>query len=200
MAEAKHAARSSAAPERASDEADKRQLQMAREEGEAYQQALHYMVHQVADTGGLQAAGDYLVGFAQERAEGMWHLHGERLEWLEPPAGDNCHLEIAVCDGADKRFIPSLDIQATLVAEDGAQRGQQVGPVTIPFVWHPGLYHYGRNLAVPGEGTYTLRVHIAPPTFMRHDHTNGRRYAAPVDVEFRGVHVTPGREQPETGG
>jgi hypothetical protein len=37
-------------------------------------------------------------------------------------------------------------------------------------------------------------VRLAPPEFMRHDHVNGRRYADPVEVEFGGIHITPGRE------
>ena len=180
-------------PAQPSDEADQHQLEMAREEGRLYQKSLRYMAEQVADGGGTQRAGDYIVGWAQERAEGMWHLHEGELRWHEPPAGDNCHLEIAVADGADERFIPYLDIRATVIAKDGTE----IGPLEIPFVWHPGLYHYGRNLQVPGEGEYTLRVHIAAPTFMRHDHENGKRYAEPVEAEFPGIHIKPGREKPE---
>jgi hypothetical protein len=180
-------------PDQPSDEADKQQLRMAHEEGKAYQKSLHYMVEQVADGGGTQRAGEYIVGWAQERAEGMWHLHDGKLIWHEPPPGDNCHLEISVADAADERFIPYLDVRATLIAKDGAE----IGPFEIPFVWHPGLYHYGRNLQVPGEGAYTLRVHIAPPTFMRHDHHNGRRNADPVEVVFSDIQVKPGREDPE---
>lgn len=177
--------------ERPSDEADAQQLKLAQREGDAYHAALRYMVEQVADTGAQQRAGDYIVAFAQERAEGMYHLHGDGdLRWMEPAEGENCHLEISVSDAADHRFIPYLTIHATLTAQDG----QQIGPVEIPFVWHPGLYHYGRNLTVPGDGSYTIRVQFDPPRFMRHDKVNGRRYAEPVDVEFRDVHVKTGRE------
>lgn len=176
--------------DRPSDEADEHQLALARQEGAAYAQSLRYMAEEVADTGGQQRAGDHLVGFAQERAEGMWQLHQGKLQWHEPGPKENCHLEVAVCDGSDGRFVPYLEIKATLVAADD----RQVGPFNVPFVWHPGLYHYGRNVEVPGGGTYTLRVRIAPPTFMRHDQVNGRRYAEPIDVEFRDVRITPGRE------
>ena len=63
----------------------------------------------------------------------------------------------------------------------------EVGPVEVPYVWHPGLHHYGINLEVPGDGTYTIRVHVEPPTFHRHDETNGDRYAESVEVEFEDV-------------
>jgi uncharacterized protein involved in high-affinity Fe2+ transport len=64
----------------------------------------------------------------------------------------------------------------------------------VPFLWHPGLHHYGRNIKVPGDGRYTLRVRVAPPALMRHDEANGRRYAATVEVEVKDVAIKTGRE------
>src|SRR3954464_497337 len=112
-----------------SDEADRKQLEMARQAEEAYQRSLLHMAHEVADAGGEQQAGDYIVAFAQERAEGMYMLRKEgELEWVEP-TDENCHLEISVSDAADHRFIPALDITATLIAESG----EATGPFTVPF-------------------------------------------------------------------
>jgi Fe2+ transport protein len=177
-------------PEKPSDEADRKQLEMAWAEGEAYYRSLQYMAKHVADSGGEQRAGDYIVAYAQERAEGMYMPSSEgKLEWSEPK-DENCHLEISVSDAGDGRFIPYLAIQASLISQDGTE----IGPFDVPFVWHPGLYHYGRNITVPGDGRYTLRVHIAPPAFMRHDRINGRRYADPVEVEFRDTPIKAGRE------
>lgn len=178
-------------PRKPSDEADKKQLEMAKAEGEAYQKSLKYMVEEVADTGATKEAGDYLIGIAQERAEGMYHLEGEgKLEWKEAEKEMNCHLEVSVSDRADHRFIPQLDIEATMTKESG----ETVGPFEIPFLWHPGLYHYGKDLKVPGDGRYDIKIKIAPPTFMRHDKTNGKRYAETVEVTFKNVEVTTGRE------
>ncbi len=177
-------------PERRSDEADKNQLRMAKAEGAAYQKSLAYMAKDVADAGGKKRAGDYIVGYAQERAEGMYALSGDgTLKWSKPD-GKNCHLEISVSDAGDKRFIPYLDIKATLTGPDG----KTIGPLRIPFVWHPGLYHYGRNITVPGDGKYALKVDIAPPKFMRHDKVNGKRYADAVSVEFKNVPIRTGKE------
>ena len=179
-----------APPQRPSDEADAHQLRMARREGQAYRRSLGYMANEVADSGAEKRAGDYVVAYAQERAEGMYMLHGEDdLQWTEPQ-DENCHIEISVSDAGDRRFIPYLDVAATLTAADG----QTIGPFTAPFVWHPGLYHYGCNIKVPGDGHYMLRVHIAPAPFMRHDKVNGRRYARSVDVEFADVPIRTGRE------
>ena len=177
-------------PETPSDEADRHQLAMAKKEGAAYNASLKYMAWEVADTGGQKRAGDYIVAFAQERAEGMYMLAGEgKLEWDEP-TNENCHLEISISDAGDQRFIPYLEITATLTPKGG----KAVGPFEVPFVWHPGLYHYGKNVKVPGDGPYKLDIVIKPPSFMRHDKINGKRYAKTVEVTFAEINIKTGRE------
>ena len=173
-----------------SDEVDEKQLELAEQAGDAYQSALEYMANEVAHTGGKQESGDYVVGFAQEEAEGMYVLQDEgRFEWVEPDE-ENCHVEIAVCDAADGRFVPQCTVIATLTHEDG----QQVGPVEMPLLWHPGLYHYGRNLELPTDGTYELDVRVEPPTFKRHDETNGDRYGEAAEVTFESVDIETGQD------
>ena len=178
------------ADKRPSDEVDERQLALAQEEGDTYLWSIEYMANEVAHTGDVTEVGDFKIAFAQEAAEGMYRRHeGGDLEWIEPDE-ENCHLEVAVADIDDGRFVPELDVEATLVPEDG----EAVGPVEVPYVWHPGLHHYGINLEVPGDGTYTVRVTVEPPTFPRHDEANGDRYAEPVDVTFEDVDVETGRD------
>ena len=178
-----------AATQKPSDEADARQLKMASAEGKAYAKSLDYMATKVADNGAQRRAGDYIVGIAQERAEGMYHMMGGKLMWHEP--GDtNCHLEVSVRDAADERFVPYLTIHAMLTPKGR----ETMPPVAVPFIWHPGLYHYGINLKLPGDGTYTIVIEIDPPEFMRHDKTNGKRYTKPVTVTFRNFEIKTGKE------
>lgn len=172
-----------------SDEADKTQLKLAGEEGAAYFKSLEYMANEVADNGGKQHQGDFIVGFAQERAEGMYHLKEGKLEWMGPSKDENCHFEVSVVDATDHRFVPHLDITLT-VTDD---KGKEIGSERMPFLWHPGLYHYGKNWALPGDGTYDLTIDIAAPDFHRHDKKNGKRYAKPVRAVFRGIKVKTGR-------
>ena len=176
-------------PMESSDEADPKMLDMARRQGDALQEAARFMMYEEADDGGETHAGDYLVGYAVESAEGMYQLRDGELEWQEP-GEENCHIEIAVRDAADGRLVPALDVRLTVLDEGG----NEVGTHTQPFLWHPWLYHYGRNWKVPGEGSYTLQVRIEPPTFGRHDKKNGLRYAEPVEVEFRGVQIKTGQK------
>lgn len=176
-------------PARASDEATTEQLKMAREQGRVLKAAADEMLEEEA-TGEELRAGDYIVAYAVEEAEGMYHsMHGQ-LMWHDPAENENLHVEVLVRDGADGRFIPTLGITVTLLDPDG----KDLGTHEQEFMWHPWLYHYGRNWEVPGDGAYTMRVHIEPPVFMRHDKTNGLRYQYPVDVTFENVQVKTGRK------
>lgn len=49
---------------------------MAKREGAAYHASLKYMAYEVADSGGQEQAGDYIIAFAQERAEA--HVYAGR--------------------------------------------------------------------------------------------------------------------------
>lgn len=176
-------------PKHPSDEADERQLELARGKGDAYREALEYLIHEVAHAGGMQAVKDVVIGFAQEDAEGLYVDNAEgELTWREPD-GENCHIEVAVMDADDNRFIPYLDVQVTLFGENDTE----YGPYEIPFVWHPGLYHYGRNIKLPGDGTYDVHIRVTPPTFERHDHKNGNRYTRPAEATFQNVTIITGQ-------
>lgn len=47
------------------------------------------------------------------------------------------------------------------------------------------MNHDGRNLKAPGVKRYTLTLRIEPPTFIRLDELNGKRYAETVEVTFQ---------------
>ena len=175
-------------PMKSSGETSKEELQLAKSQGEAYTSALKKMSTEVAESGGEKRAGEYIIAYAVEKAEGLYHQKDGKLEW-EEPKGKNAHFEIAVRDSSDHRFIPGLDVRLTVLDSEGNEIGQH----KMPFLWHPWLYHYGRNWKLPGDGKYTLKVHIDVPKFSRHDKKNGRRYAEPVEVEFKNVQVKTGK-------
>jgi hypothetical protein len=172
-------------------EATQRQLDLARAQGDAYGTALKHMTDDVAHDGGEQRAGEYLVGYAVEEAEGMYAWVGDSLQW-QSAGDDNAHIEVSVRDAGDGRFVPCLTVEVTLTAPDGTV----IGPHEQPMLWHPMIYHYGRNWRLPADGTYVLHVRIEPPAFMRHDEVNGRRFTEPVEAEFTKVSIERGAEKP----
>jgi hypothetical protein len=174
-------------PMKVSEEAEAHQLELARAQGDAYLKALEEMATNVASDGGMKRAGDYVIAYAVEDAEGMYQMEDGELFWMEPEEA-NCHIEISVRDAADNRFIPGLTVYVRLTASDGLD----VGRHQQEFLWHPWLYHYGRNWKVPGDGSYTLDVTIKAPHFGRHDPENGKRYAEDVEVTFENIMISTG--------
>lgn len=171
-----------------SDESSRTEIGLAKGEGLAYGAALEYLTRVEASDWGEKNAGDYVVAYSIEDAEDLYHMRDGRLEWHQPEK-ENCHLEIAVRNAADGRFLPCLTVQATLVDADGST----IGSHPMPFLWHPWIYHYGRNWVVPHDGRYTMKIHIDVPTFPRHDRINGDRFREPVDLEFA-VNIKTGRK------
>lgn len=175
-----------------SDELTDRGKELAERAGDVYRETVEYFVENVAETGGSTEVDDYFLGFAQEEAEGVYSLESDgELAW-NVPDDENCHVEVVVADRADGRFVPELDVTATL--EDGAGFETEFA---VPFLWHPSMFHYGQNVEVPGDGTYDLTVTVAAPTFMRHDEENGDRYVENVEVTFEDVEIETGQDLPE---
>lgn len=154
-----------------SDEGDAKGLELGRAQGEALTRTLKHMTDEITHDGRETQHGEYLVAYAVEEAVGMYVPGDGGLEW-RPPENENAHVEIAVRDAADGRFIPGLKLEATLTAPDGSE----VGTHELPLLWHSYLYHYGRNWRVQGDGDYSLRVRFDPPLFPRHDKKNGHRF------------------------
>jgi hypothetical protein len=172
-----------------SDEATGEELALAHEQGQVMRKALKHMLENVADDGREKQVGDYLVAYAVEKAEGMYISQKNDLSWHEAEEA-NLHLEISVRDAADGRFIPGLQVWATLIDDQGRTAGSNIQP----FIWHPWLYHYGRNWQVPDEGPYTLHVRVEPADFPRHDKTNGKLFGEPVEVEFQDIRLELGQK------
>jgi hypothetical protein len=178
-----------ALPGTPSGEATEEQLQLARDQGTSFGKAVVMMTREEAH--GEQAeVGDLLVAYAVEEAEGMYEWVDGQLEWRNP-RDENAHIEVVVRDAHDGRFLPGMDVYVSVFTE----AGEEVGTHQQPFLWHPWLFHYGRNWTLPGDGTYRMAVHIKPPGFMRHDKLNGARYSNPVDIEWPDVRIETGQKR-----
>lgn len=163
----------------ASKESSRTEIGLAKAEGVAYGTALKYLTSMEASDSGSKDLGDYIIAYAIEEAEGLYEMTAGKLEWHEPTPY-NCHIEVSVRNASDGRFLPGLTVWAEVLDRKGAI----VAKGSLPFLWHPWIYHYGANCSVPEPGKYKLRIHVDPPGFPRHDRVNGKRFEHPADVEF----------------
>lgn len=171
-----------------SDESSRPEIGLAKAQGVAYGSALKYLTSMEANDSGEREIGDYIVAYAIEDAEGLYHIQKGKLDWVEPTAY-NCHIEVTVRNAADGRFLPGLSVNAKLFDTGGSK----IADLVLPFLWHPWIYHYGANCKVPGDGTYKLQVHVDVPEFPRHDRVNGLRFLQPADAQFE-VKIKTGRK------
>lgn len=172
-----------------SKESSPNQLQLAVEQGREYLASVEEMTKNEAHDADIKEIHDYLVGCAVEHAEGMYHWENGELVWKNPTENENAHVEIAVADAIDGRFIPGLTVTVTITDSDG----NDVGTYQLPYLWHPWLYHYGSNVKVPGTGQYKIDVNFDPPTYMRHDKVHGKRHSKRVETDFM-INIKTGRK------
>lgn len=159
-------------------------------QGEAFKKAAE-MMSKIADQFAQTPVGDYVVTLAVEKAEGMYTPQpAGDLQWQIPSADQNLHLEVAVQDKEDLRFLPELKVHAKIVGTNGNVLGEKIQP----FLWHPFLYHYGANWHIPAEDDYIVEIKIEEPSFDRHDQNKGKRYQE-ARVEFGPLKLKPGRKE-----
>lgn len=151
-------------------------IKLASAQGQAYDEALRFMRKQAESAQVYD--GDVIVSLVCEKAEGVYELVGGELVWRAPSREENQHVEIAVQDREDHRFVPGLTVECDVI-DDG---GEVVAKLRPQFIWHPYLHHYGANCSLPHDGDFTFFVRIGAPRFARHDEERGKRYAK--DLEF----------------
>jgi uncharacterized protein involved in high-affinity Fe2+ transport len=135
---------------------------------------------------------DYIVSVACEEAEGMYMYDTQgKLHWMIPEKNHNQHFEVVVQDKNDKRFLPGLTVKAKLLNVDK----KIIEEMTVPFIWHPFLFHYGINISISKKGKYFAQIDIEKPAFHRHDQTYGKKYEIDVAVTLGPLTLTPGRKE-----
>lgn len=172
------------------DDNQLRKQALALDQGKSYSAALDFM--KGITSSAEEKAGNYIVTVACEAAEGMYMIQPEGdLQWNIPQEHENQHLEVAIRDKDDLRFIPYLMVYA----EVRTLEGNVVAGEDLPFIWHPFLYHYGANIFIPEESDYLVTVRVEKAFFQRHDEEKGNRYLNEVIVEIGPIHLKPGRKE-----
>ena len=127
--------------------------------------------------------GDYTITYRVSPAEGFYEFSDGILTWKEPQ-DQNAHLDVFIYDSRDGRFVPGLNVQATLLD----MRGGRAAAAHLPFAWDPHEHRYGANVKLPeGSGRYVLQVHVDPATFVRCGKSEGQRYVTGADMTFENV-------------
>ena len=140
-----------------------------------------------------KADGDYFTSYALDFSALVTPIPGAMIHignMIGQGGKNSLQVVLLVRDSRTGRFIPALKPQASLIAADG----KSYGPGELFLAWHPWLNHYGRAARIPRKGLYKLRVHFDAPGFRRWGRQS-ERFAAPGEVEFEELRLTPEKKE-----
>lgn len=169
-----------------------RRLELARRQGASQRRALGTMLSGVAVDGQITQVADYWVACAVEYAEGFWYEKRGQLAYdtgAEESAEHNAHVEVAVADAVTGRLLTDIAVSATLLLGE-----HSLGTRQQALMWHPWLYHYGRNWRVPRSSNYRLRVELGPTRCVQRFGNPRQQNTQPIFVEFNPVRIKAGEK------
>jgi hypothetical protein len=137
---------------------------------------------------GHQIEGDYLIAYMVEKARELQYLK-DGLEVMKKLQYENAFIGIAVHSTSDLRFIQNLIVMVTVIDE----RGRVIGKQQHLYHPRPGLHNYGKNWKLPGDGLYTLQVHLDFPDLQWERDLKDIRGPESVEVEFPHVMIQTGQ-------
>ncbi|MBB3036689.1 iron transporter [Hoyosella altamirensis] len=144
------------------------------------------LAEEVAEHGGQVTVDEWDIAYIVEHAE-PWFEERDGQQAFRPPTGSETHhIEIVPREASTGRIVPYVPITVDVVTESG----DVVDSKRLNF-FYSEFFHYANNFTVPDEGTYSLRVTLDPPTFLRHGDEGGApALATGAQTEFTGVELT----------
>jgi len=158
---------------------------LSRLEGKAVESSITAALRERPANGQQRQSGDYSVAVLIGPARGAWAPRNDELAYLptDNSVGMVNHVEISIRDATTGRAVPGLNVRATIIDS----KRKEVDTYAMPFVWSPATDAYGLNLAVPGNGRYTIRVRAGRPAFRKYGSSALRQFKRPLSVDFRGL-------------
>jgi hypothetical protein len=112
---------------------------------------------------GMDGAGGYKCALTYSFPHRFWLVTGTRRKVVDVQSDDTVHLMPVVWDTDTGIIPPDVNPQVTI--------GQDGSTVTTlspwPMLSQPMGFHFGDNVAFPGEGTYQVEISIGEPSSRR---------------------------------
>ena len=118
---------------------------------------------------GTTVTGD--IGFALMHSfpHRFWNLTGSRKTKVVVQPDDSLHLMASVWDVETKTILP-VDVSVEIHNSDGAVTATNLWPMISPNMG----FHFGDNIALPGEGQYNVTLQVGPLQANRSGALDGR--------------------------
>jgi hypothetical protein len=106
---------------------------------------------------GTQTVGDRNVGLFYSYAHRFWTVTGTQTNLAEIQDGQDVHLMASTWDPETQTVIPVLDQPSFTITQDGSEVD---GKRAWPMLSQNMGFHFGENMALDGDGTYTVEVEV----------------------------------------
>lgn len=153
--------------------------QMAQEIVEYSLQKNSYQGHKIED--------DYLVAYFVEPARMLQYYDNGELV-VERPQDKNAYIGIAVHHEGTLHFLSQLTVTVKVLD----RFNKLIGEKKHFYHARPNLHNYGRNWALPGDGMYTLKVHIEVSEKQSREMAKYKISPGSVDIDFHNVMIHTG--------
>lgn len=112
----------------------------------------------------------------------FWTVTGTRTEQVAVAEDDTVHLMVTVWDTETGTVLPVESGVRIAISQDGESVDERA---PWPMLSQPMGFHYGDNIALPGDGAYTVSVDLGSMGLERRG-TFAGQFGSPgtVDVEF----------------
>lgn len=112
---------------------------------------------------GRQDQGDYACALTYSFPHRFWLVTGTRTRKVVITKDDSVHL-MPVVWNTDAKLVPP-DISPQITLERDGETVADFAP--WPMLSQPMGFHFGDNVALPGDGTYTVTVDVGSPSGRR---------------------------------
>ncbi|WP_049898635.1 iron transporter [Halococcus agarilyticus] len=135
-------------------------------------------------------AGDYRFALMYAAPHVFWTVNGTETTRQPIEQGDSLHLMSVVWDPETGTVLPDVGLSVE-ISGDGDLVSQEV---IYPMLSQRMGFHYGANFALPGDGTYTVRLSVGG-TGVRRTGAFAGRFAEPASVTIEFPFTETTREQ-----
>ncbi|OVE86298.1 DUF7350 domain-containing protein [Natronolimnobius baerhuensis] len=121
-------------------------------------------------------AGDYVLAPMLSYPHPFWVIAGgdseDEVERVDPEDGRGVHMMFTLWDRETETVLPVDEGVQIRIAQDGDQIGSPFSP--WPMLSQEMGFHFGDNVALPGDGTYTVEVTLPPISTRKTGDLEGR--------------------------
>jgi len=107
---------------------------------------------------GTQTVGDRKVGLFYSYAHRFWTVTGTRTNLAKIQDGQDVHLMASTWDPETQTVIPVLDQPTFTITQDGEEIDSKRA---WPMLSQNMGFHFGENMALDGDGSYTVEVDVS---------------------------------------